>query len=254
MKLILSAIFLLLSAATVKAGDINITADNKVEWHQKAQKIVASGNAVATRDDMNIKADTLTGHYAPAANGAKSKIKRVEANGNVRLHSAKADGFGDNLDYNLEQDTAVLTGRPAKIKTETETITAKDKITYFPSAQKAIATGDVETTDKDGNKLYADEMTAYFIKAENKSSNLTLDKVDIAGHVKIITKDATVTADSGTYLPQSGLIKLFDNIIIDQNGNLLKGDKAETNLNTGISKLIAGSSTGRVKGVFKEKK
>ena len=97
-------------------------------------------------------------------------------------------------------------------------------------------------------------MVAYFEKSSEQSSALTLNKVDIADNVKIVTKDATVTADRGTYMPKSGLVKLFDNIIINQNGNLLRGDKAETNLNTGISKLLAGNGKKRVQGVFKEKK
>ena len=97
-------------------------------------------------------------------------------------------------------------------------------------------------------------MIAYFKKDSSSKENLTLDKVDIFGNIKIITKDATVTAQKGTYLPQKGLIKLFNDVIINQDGNLLKGDKAETNLHTGISKLISSSKTGRVKGVFKEKK
>lgn len=254
MKLLLTACLFLLSVSAVYAGDVNITAEQKVEWHQKEQKIVAIGNAVATRDDMNIKSDTLTGYYQPGTKSAKGKLSRVEATGNVRMHSARADAFGDNLDYNLDQDAAVLTGRPAKIKTEKEVITARENITYYPSQQKAVALGNVEAVDKDGNKLYSDRMVAYFIKEKENSSNLTLDKVDIFGNVKIVTKDATVTADKGTYLPQTGLVKLFDNIIINQEGNLLRGDKAETNLNTGISKLLAGNKKGRVKGVFKEKK
>ena len=83
---------------------------------------------------------------------------------------------------------------------------------------------------------------------------MTLDKVDIFGNIKIITKDAEVSAEKGTYLPQSGLIKLFNNVTINQQGNILHGDKAETNLNTGISRLLSGNKNGRVKGVFKEKK
>ena len=94
----------------------------------------------------------------------------------------------------------------------------------------------------------------FFTKESGKSSSLTLDKVNFSGNVKIVTKDATVTADRGTYFPQSGIVKLFDNVTINQSGNILHGDKAETNLNTGISKLLAGSKKGRVKGVFKEKK
>lgn len=236
------------------AGNIDITADQKVEWHQKEQKMVAVGNAVASRNDMNIKADTLIAYYQNATATAKSRINRVEAQGNVRMHSAKADAFGNSLDYNLDNDRAVLIGSPAKIKTENETISARQSITYYPSEQKAVAVGDVEGIDKSGNKIYSDKMVAYFEKSSEQSSALTLNKVDIADNVKIVTKDATVTADRGTYMPKSGLVKLFDNIIINQNGNLLRGDKAETSLNTGISKLLAGNGKKRVQGVFKEKK
>ena len=92
------------------------------------------------------------------------------------------------------------------------------------------------------------------IKSKDSKENLTLNKVDIFGNIKIVTPDATVTADKGAYLPRVGLIKLFTNVVINQQGNILRGDQAETNLKTGISKLISGSKTGRVKGVFKEKK
>ena len=44
-----------------------------------------------------------------------------------------------------------------------------------------------------------------------------------------------------------------DSIVIEQNGNILKGDLAETDLNTGISKLLSSAKQRRVKGVFKEK-
>lgn len=36
----------------VRAEDMELTADNRVEWHQQEQKIVAVGNAVATRKDL----------------------------------------------------------------------------------------------------------------------------------------------------------------------------------------------------------
>ena len=234
------------------AADVNITADNRVEWHQKTQKIVARGNAVATRDDMNIRADTLTGYYAQNSQTGKTKINRVIADGNVKMHTAKADAFGNNLDYDLQKDEAILIGNPAKITTEKEIITAEEKITYYPSEQKAVALGNVQATDKDGNKIYSDKMVAYFIKENEKSSNLVIDKVDIFGNVKIVTTDTTVTSDKGSYYPRNGKAYLFNNVIIDQEGNLLRGEKAETDFNTGISKLLS-SSKGKVKGVFKEK-
>lgn len=244
----------LFAASAAVCSDIDITAEQRVEWHQKAQKMVAAGNAVASKDGMTVKADTLTGYYGGGADGSKGKVNRVTAKGNVRLSGNKAQAFGDDLDYDLIKDEAVLIGKPAKIDTGTETITAEDNITYYPQQQKAVALGNVTAVDKDKNTLYSDKMVAYFEKSGEKSKNLTLRKVDIFGHVKIVTKDATVTADKGTYLPQTGLIRLFDNVTINQNGNILRGDKAETDLNSGISKLLSTSPQNRVKGVFKEKK
>lgn len=245
--------FFLLAASPVFGADINITAEQKVEWHQKDQKMVAVGDAVATKEDMTVKADTLTGYYGKDAAG-KGRVTRVTATGNVRMSSPKASAFGDNLDYDLQKEEAVLTGRPAKIDTGNEIITAEDKITYYPEQQKAVALGNVVAVDKDKNTLYSEKMIAYFAKEDPRSQNLTLRKVDIFDNIKIVTPDATVTADKGTYLPQTGLVKLFDNITINQEGNVLHGDKAETDLNTGISKLLSASPKNRVKGVFKEKK
>lgn len=257
MKLPLLTICLTLVAAAAQASDVNLTADQKVEWHQKSQKIVAVGNAVATKDDMNIKADRLIGYYAGRQNTAKgkSKITKVEARGNVAMHSPKADAFGSAMDYDLVQDVVILRGEPAKIKTDTETICAEDNITYYPSQQKAVAFGNVIAVDKDSNRIFADKMVAYFIKSGNNdnTSGLTLDKVEISGNVKIKTPNADVSSDRGTYLPRTGKIKLYDHIVIEQNGNILKGDLAETDLNTGISKLLSSAKQRRVKGVFKEK-
>lgn len=254
MKKLLIALFLTFYCHNLFAENINITAKDKVEWHQKEMKVVAIGDAVATKGNLKIESDTLTGYYNSQATNAKNNINRVVADGNVKMSSPKADALGKKLDYNLQQDVAILTGDPATIKTLTETISAKDRIIYYPSEQKAVAIGSVHAIDNKKNNLYADKMVAYFTKQANSSENLMLTKVDIFGNIKIITSDAEVSAEKGTYLPQEGLVRLFNNVIINQSGNLLRGDKAETNLNTGISKLISSHSNSRVKGVFKEKK
>ncbi len=254
MKSAFLTLLITLCSATAWAADVNLTAEEKVEWHQKAQKIVAVGNAVATKEDMNIHADKLVGYYAGRENTprGKSQITKVEARGNVVMNSPKANAYGQSMDYDLQKDIVILTGKPSKITTDKETITAEDNITYYPTQQKAIATGNVTVTDKQNNKLYSDTMTAYF--ADGKTSKMELKEVQIDGHIKIVTNNTEVTADKGTYFPQQGKIKLFDNIVINQQGNILKGDIAETDLNNGVSKLISTTKGNRVKGVFKEKK
>lgn len=254
MKLSLLTLILTFMCSSVQAADVNITADEKVEWHQKEQKIVAIGNAIATKDDMSIHADRLSGYYADRTKTPKGKssITKVEARGNVKLRSSNADAFGHSMDYDLVQDVAILKGTPAKIKTDNETITAEDNITYYPAQQKAVAFGNVTAVDKDQNKLYSDKMVAFF-KNGAKGGSLTLDKVEIYDNVKIVTKDTNVTAKRGVYYPELGKVKLFEDIVINQDGNILRGDQAETDLKSGVSKLISTKKSGRVKGVFKEK-
>lgn len=251
----LFAITLLLFFGTLsaQANDITLTAEEKVEWHSNSQKIVAVGNAVATKDNMKIQADKLIGHYlGKGKNGEKGRIKRVEALGNVKMSSDTTNAFGDSLDYDVNKDIAVLIGKPAKISTPKENITA-DKITYFISEQKAIASENVIATSNE-NKLNAETMVAYFTKNNQNKSDMELDKVEIFNNIKITTPDAEVLADKGIYYPKTEKVKLFHNITITQNGNSLKGDQAETDLKTGISKITSGAKAGRVTGVFKETK
>ena len=242
-------IFCSLITCTAIAGDITLDADDRVEYHQNEQKLVAKGNAVASKDDMTIKAQTLIGYYSPKN---KSKISRVEAHDNVEMKSSEAKAFGTKMIYDIKEDTAKLYGTPATIKTADSTITSQGPITYHQSKQMATAENDVVATDAKGNKVHADLMTAWFNK--NTAGKLELDRIDIEKNVKIISKDAIITALRGTYYAKSGTVKLFDEITINQNGNILKGDKAETNLNTGISKILSGGNKSRVSGIFKEKK
>ena len=142
-------------------------------------------------------------------------------------------------------------GGPARVKTAEADITAKGSITFWQDKQQALAKDDVTATNKNGNKVQADQMRAYFTK--DKSGKLVLEKIDINGNVKINAKETEITAVKGTYQALNGKIELFDDITIKQNGNVLHGKKAETNLNTGISRIISGPQ-GRVSGVFKETK
>lgn len=230
------------------AEDIKLNADNRVEYHQHEQKLVAIGNAVASKGNMSIKAHRLVGFY-DAKN--KNKISRVEAHQNVVMSSDQTKAWGDDMIYDVKADSAVLTGKPARIKTPDGEISSSGSITYWQSKQTAVAENNVIATDKRGNKIFSDKMTAHFVK--DKAEKLAIGKVDIAGNVKIVTKDGEITADSGTYFADDRLVKLFNNITINQKGNILKGDLAETNLNTGISKILSNKK-GRVSGVFKETK
>lgn len=257
-KLLTLVFFNLLVIPAAGAEDIHLTADEKVEWHQNEQMMVAVGNAVATKQDMNIRADKMTAYYESSKKGgekARSNIRDVHAMGGVVMTSPNAKGYGDTMDYDLIKDEMILRGDPyASIKTDNETITATDSINYYPSENKAVALGDVIASDPE-NKIYANKMISFFSKDQNGKQ--VLERVEIYAdnnQVKIVNKDAVVTGERGLYLPQINKVRLYDNVVINQEGNILKGDYGETDLKTGISRLLSNKKTGkRVSGVFHEK-
>ena len=232
----------------VWAEDIKLDAEQRVEYHQKEQKLVAIGNAVATKGKMSIKANELVGYYA--ANN-KNKISRVEAHGNVVMKSDQTEAFGNDMVYDVKDDMAKFSGRPARIKTADADISSQGPIIFWPEKQEAVAEEEVVAIDKQGNKVRSDKMHAYFVKGAD--GKLVLDKIDIDGDVKINAKEAEISSRSGVYYANDNKVELFDDVVITQNGNVLHGDKAESNFNSGISKILSGNK-GRVSGVFKENK
>ena len=241
----------LLFSAPAYGSDINIYADKQVEVHQNEQKLVAIGNAVASKDDNTIHADELSAFYEKNKQG-KTVFKTLHADGHVKAISPTTKAYGNKMDYDLQAEEIILTGTPAKIESSKgETITAEEQIIYYPDKQIAVATGNVIAKDQE-NTVYADKMISYFQK--NASGDLEMKEVKIFDNVKIVTPQATATSDRGSYLPNEGTVHLFDNVIINQDGNILKGYHPETNLNTGISRMHSGKNGQRVSGVFKEKK
>lgn len=248
--LVLLVSLLTFTAPAAQAEDLNIYADKQVEVHQKEQKLVAVGNAVASKDGNTVYADELSAFYHKTPDG-KTAFKTMHGKGNVHITSPSAKAWGKTLDYDLTKEEIILKGSPAKIEnTKGETITAEDKIIYYPQKQMAVALGNVTAHSKK-NTVRADRMVSYF--AKNAEGRLEMDEIKIFDNVKITTPQATAVSDKGTYYPQKGLVYLNENVTINQDGNILKGDTAETNLNTGVSRMLSSSGGKRVSGVFKEK-
>ncbi len=181
--------------------------------------------------------------------------------GKTEIHTA-AETFGSKTDiyadkqvefYRKEQKL-VATGNAVMnrtgIKVSGDTLTAvfakgasgKEEITDFQGNGNVIV-------DNGKNKVYADRLKTFFQKGNTQ--NTVIDRIEMTGHVKTKTADGEVYADKGTYYPQSGDVKLENNIVIIKNGNSIQGTSAETNLNTGITKISAGTKN-RVSGVFYE--
>ncbi|CUW38488.1 conserved exported protein of unknown function [Magnetospirillum sp. XM-1] len=265
-----------------KSGDqqIQVYADNGIEWHSEELRVIARGNAHAIRGNMTVDADVLTAHYRKGAKG--DEIWRLDADGNVVIRSPNDTATGHKAIYDLDKSIFVLKGAPAKLVTPTDTFTATESLEYWELKKMAVLRGDAVATQPGEKTLKGDVLTAHFKdksatpskpgakpaqagtakpgqagqQSGGDGNGLELQRADAYGHVVILSKSETVTGERGDYDAETGIATVTGSVKISrEGGNQLEGGWAHVNLNTGVSKLFptaagAAESGQRVQGLF----
>lgn len=240
-----------------QADEITIDADEKVEWHREQQKIVAIGNAVAVQNGSTANGQVLTAFYETVQledGRQQNQISRLMSDSGVKLSMSGTVATGEHFDYDMQKGKAVLTGTPAKLVNKKGELTAEKSITYYPNENRAVALGNVIARNPDYT-IYADKMISFF--DDGKDGKKSLRRIEIYAEekpVKIVNAQATVTGKKGIYFPLENKLKIYENVVITQNNDILKGDYAETDIATGISRLLSAGKGKRVSGVFHNKK
>ncbi|MGD9637872.1 MAG: LptA/OstA family protein [Alphaproteobacteria bacterium] len=235
-----------LGFAASTGGAIQIEATDGVEWDRTKKSISALGNAVVTQGKLKLTSSVIEAYYH---NNDKPEVFKFAAKDNIVFISPEVKISGDEAEYNIETGIITVTGNPAKLERHKETLTAYEKLEYNQNEKKAIAKGNA-TIVSDGKKLVASTIEAYFVN--NKEKNvLELKNAKTIGKVEINTANEKITADNGIYDAKKSIATLDGNVIISQQENQLRGDKAEVNLQTGISRLTSNAQgKQRVKGTF----
>lgn len=233
---------------------IQVYADEGIEWMSEANRVIARGNAKAIRGQVTVNADALTAYYRNGPDG--DEIWRLDADGNVTINSARETATGTKATYDLDKAIFVLRGEPARMVTPTETFTATDAIEYWEKDRMAVLRGDGVAVQKD-RTLKADVIAARF--KDGPKGDLELKRADAYGHVVLITAKEQVTGERGDYNAETGIATVAGSVKITREGNELNGGYAHVNLNTGISKLFGGTpgvkeGDARVRGVFTPEK
>ncbi len=86
-----------------------ITADKSLEYQEDKNLAVARGNAVASQNKRNIRADILSIYFDNDKQG-NLKAKRIDAAGNVKITTPEEVIRGDKGVYNLMEGLATLSG------------------------------------------------------------------------------------------------------------------------------------------------
>lgn len=128
---------------------INIDAA-KLDYFDKEQKLVYTGNVVATQGQSKLKASALvlylTQKDANAQSGApssSSELRRMEASGPVTVISKDQVGTGDSGIYEKSENKVYLIGNVTL--TQGPNVTKGDKLIYDLTTSQAVVTGRVKS-------------------------------------------------------------------------------------------------------------
>ena len=215
-------LLVLIGKSKVVNEENTLWADKEIRYYRPGNRLEAEKNVKAVNPQHIMYADLMKTFFAP---GSQKEIEKIEAYGHVRV-----------ID-------------------DANTIYADKMIAFMHPGQKnAIkkieAYGHVKVKDKQNtlsNTLYADKMYA-FLSSDSKQK---LEKIEAFDNVKVETPDGTANGDYGLYLPERDEVELHHNVVIVQDGNVIKGDKAVTNLTTSVSRVLADKTNkNRVSGVI----
>ena len=266
---------------------IQIHADSGIEWQQSAHLYIARGNAVATRGENEIHADTLIAHYRETKAGdagGNTEIYRVEAEGHVMLKRAAQTVVGDRAVYDVDKTIAVVTGKGLKLTTPADTVTARDSLEWYDQRQIAVARGDAVVIHN-GKTIKADVLTAYMVKTKppggDKGASPTaargkppvthaaategaagadskISRVDAQGHVVVTNGLDTGRGNYGVYNADTGIATLIGHVVIERGKDVIRGERGVMDLNHNVSRMMPGGAPGgapgaapqRVQGLF----
>lgn len=228
---------------TSDRSPIIIEADDALEWNQSERYYLATGNAYVEQGAQIIEAERIQAFYSAEEDGGD--ITHVTANGNVQIKDATQSARGETLDYNIQTGIYKLTGQGLEVISTDATAKANQLLEFFTLEDRMHAVGDAQITLPDGRILEADD-----IQIQNHEDG-TVDQIDAAGNVVIIMEnDRSAKADTAIYTQKAGTALLTGNVTISEGGNILNGQKAEIDFNSGISKMLA-SGKSRVTGIFR---
>jgi len=119
-----------------------------------------------------------------------------------------------------------------------------DKGVYNPQNAKAELSGNVRIISPKGTAV--SDKAVYDLKTA---------KTELFGNVHIETPKGNASGDKGVYNPLTAEIELEGNVRLEQNGNVIYGFRAVTDLNTSVSRVLPDKTgDGRVSGIFYNKR
>lgn len=248
------------TTATTGAGgrQLEVTADNGIEWQKEKKIYMARGNAQVRRGNFSVRGATLTAHYREKEDG-KSEIYRVEAVGGVMLKNGDDVARGDRAVYDVDRKVLTMNGNDLSYVSGVTKITASDSLEYWEVQKTAVARGNAVAVRED-DTVKADMLVGYFEdrpRADNPSrTRRELARVDAIGNVEIANADNIARSERATYDTATKQAQLTGGVQVTRGADRINGERAEINMSTGVYRMLPGTATpgapgaGRVTGTI----
>ncbi|MDE6224474.1 MAG: hypothetical protein K2M23_03270 [Alphaproteobacteria bacterium] len=238
-------LFLFIFPPFALAEDIELTADNGLEWNQKEQKIIMRENATAKTPEYELRASYIEAFYKEP----NKKIYQVIATDNVNVISKEENITTDKLTYDINNEIIKLfsASNPTTLKNKDSEIIAKDNVIYYKA--KNYATAKNAKIINTGRTLFADDIKVEFERTNDASNQLK--KILANGNIKLIDGEEELYGDTAEYNPKTGLATISGNVYFKKGTKAnLSGGKIIYNMKTGIARVLPKDGESKVKGVF----
>lgn len=124
-----------------------------------------------------------------------------------------------------------------------------DAMEVEQESQRALFLGAVDVEQGD-LRLKADELIVYYRDREAQEEN-AIYRIEVTGNVTFAAPNETAKGDIGVYDVDVGTITLSGNVVLTSGDNVIRGNEAVMNLETGKSEVRGGTGDdGRVEGLF----
>jgi lipopolysaccharide export system protein LptA len=138
-------------------------------------------------------------------------------------------------------------GEPVRIEAASLEVRDKEKYATFSGNVKVVQ-GDTTMRCKSLVVFYEKEGAPGDLKAAapGPGGRQQISRMEAKGGVIVVQKDQTATGDSGLFDVRANTVTLIGNVVVSQGRNVLRGSRLVVDMTTGVSRVEASRSSGRV--------
>ena len=153
----------------------------------------------------------------------------------------------------MQQSLSKNRDKPVHIEAATLEVRDKDKQATF-SGNVHVVQGDTTMRCK-VLVVYYDNNSPGGMKSATPGAGgaSQISRLEAKGGVIVTQPEQTATGDTGLFDMKSNTITLLGNVVVSQGGNVVRGDRLEVDMTTGVSKVSTGDK-GPVRMLIEQNK